>query len=87
MVVQVAPAFVETCHWTDGIGEPEAAALNEAVDPAATVSLEGSEVIVGALGDGVVTVRVAASVVTLPAELVNTASYSSPFCDEEAVRE
>jgi hypothetical protein len=34
-----------------------------------------------------VTVRVAAVVVAVPAELVNTASYSYPFCDEEAVKE
>jgi hypothetical protein len=34
-----------------------------------------------------VTVRVAAVVVAVPAELVNTASYSYPLCDEEAVKE
>jgi len=35
------PAFVETCHWTVGDGEPDAEAVNEAVAPAATDSLEG----------------------------------------------
>jgi hypothetical protein len=34
-----------------------------------------------------VTVRVAAVVVAVPAELVNTASYSYPLCDEEAMNE
>ena len=33
---QVVPALVETRHWTVGVGEPEAAALNEAVELAAT---------------------------------------------------
>jgi hypothetical protein len=40
--------LVDTCHWTVGVGEPEAAALNEAVELAATLSLAGWVVIFGA---------------------------------------
>jgi hypothetical protein len=35
------PLLVEYCHCTVGVGVPDAAALNEAVDPAATVTLTG----------------------------------------------
>jgi hypothetical protein len=45
---QVVPALVETRHWTVGVGEPEAAALNEAVELAATLWLAGWLVILGA---------------------------------------
>jgi hypothetical protein len=47
-VLHVRPALVDTRHWTVGVGEPDAAALNEAVDPAATLLLPGWVVIVGA---------------------------------------
>jgi hypothetical protein len=73
-VVQVVPALVETCHWTVGVGEPEAAALNEAVELAATLSLAGWAVIVGSTA-GMVTVKAAGAVVAVPAEFLNTASY------------
>ena len=70
----VVPASVDTSHWTVGVGEPDAAALNEAVELAATLSLAGWVVMVGATA-GMVTVKTAGAVVALPAELVNTASY------------
>jgi hypothetical protein len=47
-VVHLRPALVDTCHWTVGVGEPEAAALNEAVELAATLWLAGWLVILGA---------------------------------------
>jgi hypothetical protein len=47
----VVPASVDTCHWTVGVGEPDAAALNEAVELAATLSLAGWVVIVGEPAD------------------------------------
>ena len=28
-LLHVVPPLVEVCHWTDGAGEPDAAALNE----------------------------------------------------------
>jgi hypothetical protein len=37
----VLPPFVETCHCTVGAGDPEADALNDAVEFAATESFEG----------------------------------------------
>jgi hypothetical protein len=39
----------DSSHWTVGVGEPEAAALNEAVDPDVTASFDGSSVILGAV--------------------------------------
>ena len=41
----VVPASVDTCHWTVSVGEPDAAALNEAVELAATLWLAGWVVI------------------------------------------
>jgi hypothetical protein len=73
-VDQVVPALVDTCHWTVGVGEPEAAALNEAVEFAATLSLAGWVVMMGEAPDAV-TVKVAGAVVAVPAEFLNTASY------------
>ena len=70
------PPSAETCHCTVGVGDPDAAALNEAVIPAVTVTLTGWLVIVGGALGGPVKVRVAALVVALPDELVKTASYS-----------
>jgi hypothetical protein len=40
--------FVESFQRTVGVGEPDAAALNEAVEPTETVSLAGCKVIFGA---------------------------------------
>jgi hypothetical protein len=39
--------LVETCHCTVGAGDPDAEALNDAVEFAATESLEGWLVILG----------------------------------------
>jgi hypothetical protein len=84
-VVDVAPAkFVNapplalTCHCTVGVGVPEAAAVNVAVAPAATVTFAGFVVIVGAVFPAV-TVRVAAVVVALPDALLKTALYWLPL--------
>jgi hypothetical protein len=90
-VVEVAPAtlfhvpppLTDCCHCTVGPGFPEAAAANEALVPAATLSLPGSVVIAGAVA--AVTVSVAAPLVALPATFVNTARYSQPFSLELAV--
>jgi hypothetical protein len=84
-VVEVAPAkFVKapplalTCHCTVGVGEPDAAAVNIAVAPAATVTFAGLVVIVGTVF-AAVTVKVAAVVVAMPDALVKTARYSFPL--------
>jgi hypothetical protein len=37
----VLPPFVDTCHCTVGVGDPDADALKNAVEPAATESFEG----------------------------------------------
>jgi len=75
--VKELPPLVETCHWTVGVGDPDAEALNDAGEPEATDSLVGEEVIEGALVDTVpVTVRVAALVVALPMKFEKTALYS-----------
>ena len=75
-VVEVAPATsdqfvpsVLTCHWRLGIGEPLAAAVKLAVVPVVTVVSDGWVETTGI----VLTVKIAALVVTLPAALVNTA--------------
>ena len=47
MSVHVVP-LVLTCHLTDGVGEPLAAALKLAVDPEVTVLLVGCVVTAGA---------------------------------------
>jgi hypothetical protein len=86
MGVQGAKPFVEYDHSTVGVGEPDAAAVNEAGLPDATLSFVGSVVITGALVPPV-TVRVAAFVVELPCQSVNTASYLYPFSEELAVNE
>ena len=82
----VVPPSVETCHCTVGVGDPEAAAENDAVEFGATVSLEGWLVIVGA-AEPPVTVRVAAFVVAFPKRLVKTALYLYPFWEVWAVKE
>src|SRR6267154_1018654 len=79
-VVEVAPETllnvplpaVLICHCTVGVGEPVAAAVKVAVWPAVTVWLAGWVVIVGSVG-ALFTVSVAAAVVAVPAEFVNTA--------------
>ena len=75
-LLKVAPPLVLTNHWTVGAGWPVAAAVNVAVDPAATVWLTGFVVTVGAK----FTVIVAAVVVADPLALVNTARNFVPFC-------
>ena len=70
-----APPFELTCHCTVGVGVPEAAAVNVAVAPAATVTFAGLVVIAGA----VFTVSVAVMVVALPDAFVKTARYWLPF--------
>jgi hypothetical protein len=87
---QLFVAVVKTCHWTVGVGVPDADALNGGmVAPATTVSEEGSPVITGGLfvGGAPVTVKVAGFVVVLPPKPVNVASYSYPFCEVDAVKE
>src|SRR5215469_10124273 len=76
MVFQLEPPLVLTSHCTVGVGLPLAAAVNDTLAPAVTVWLVGWVVMTGAV---VVTVRVAAVVVTLPALLVKMASYSLPL--------
>src|SRR5271163_2892995 len=78
MFANVPPPFVLTCHCTVGVGDPDAAALNVAVDPAVTVTFAGLVVIVGAVF-AAFTVKVPAVVVALPAALVKTARYSLPL--------
>src|SRR5579871_3026537 len=48
MFVHVEPLLVLSCHWTVGVGVPDAAAVNVAVWPAATVWLVGWVVMAGA---------------------------------------
>jgi hypothetical protein len=68
MSVQVVP-LVLTCHLTDGVGEPLAAATKLAVAPEVTVLLAGCVVTAGS----VCKVNVAALVVTYPAAFVKIA--------------
>ncbi|HXZ82585.1 MAG TPA: hypothetical protein VED84_02410 [Acidimicrobiales bacterium] len=76
--------FDETCHCTAGVGLPEAAALKVAVEPEATVSLDGWPVMAGATAGGLgftgavdagCTLRVATFVVAELTVLVKTARY------------
>ena len=76
----VVPPSVDTNHWTVGVGLPEAAAVNVALAPTATLAFAGCVETVGAKS----TVSVAAVVVAVPAELVNTARYWLPFCEAVA---
>ena len=75
------PPSAENCHWTVGVGDPDAAALNEAVDPAATVTLTGWLVIVGGALTGPVMVRVAALVLALPGRVGEDRSVLRPFSE------
>jgi len=75
------PPFVLTIHCTVGVGVPVAAAVNVAVFPAVTVVAVGLVVMTIEL-----TVSVAAVVVTLPTEFVNTASYRLAFCAAVVVK-
>jgi hypothetical protein len=81
MFVNVELPLGADCHWTVGVGVPEAAAVNVALPPAVTVWLVGCVVIAGATS----TVSVAAVVVADPCELVNTARYSLPFSEPVVV--
>jgi hypothetical protein len=73
MFVQLEPPLVETCHCTDGVGLPDAVAVNDTGAPAVTVLLVGFVVTTGALW----TVSVAALLTTpLATTLLNTARYS-----------
>jgi hypothetical protein len=63
--------LVDSSHWTVGVGDPDAAAPNDATWPAGTVSAVGCVVTEGAAA---VTVSVAALVVAVPIAFVNTAS-------------
>ena len=68
MSAHVVP-LVLTCHCTDGVGEPLAAAMKLAVAPEVTVLLVGCIVTAGS----VCKVNVAALVVTFPAAFVKIA--------------
>jgi hypothetical protein len=46
-LVNVVPPSVETCHCTNSGAVPDADALNDTFEPAATVWLEGELVILG----------------------------------------
>ena len=83
MFVQLEPLFSESCHCTVGVGLPDAAAENVAVDPEATLTLTGCVVTFGA-AVAAVTVSRALFVVALPAEFVNTALNRAPFCEASA---
>jgi hypothetical protein len=67
----VIPPLVLTCHCTVGAGAPVAAAVNVAFTPAMAVMFAGFVVTAGAK----VIVNVAAEVVAVPIEFVNTALY------------
>lgn len=83
-VADVAPEIVlndvapgaSNSHCTDGAGLPEAAAVKVALTPLLTAMLAGWVVTAAAKS----TLRVAAVLVAVPTELVNTASYLVPFC-------
>ena len=77
MLVKVVPPSVLTCHCTVS-ALLELATVNVALCPVLTVRLAGCVVTKS-------TVKVAADVVTVPALLVKTASYSSLFCAAVAV--
>ncbi len=72
---------MDTCHCTVAVGFPEAAAVNVALPGAITFVFAGCAVTAGAKS----TVSVAALVVAVPCEFVNTARYSYPFCDAVAL--
>ena len=75
MSVKVFPPSVLTSHWTVGAGLPTAAAVRDTCPPESATWLVGFVVTTGA----VATVSVAAAVVAVPFELVNTARYWFPF--------
>jgi hypothetical protein len=82
----VFPASLETTHCTFGVGDPDAAAENDAVAFGATDWLAGWLVIVGGAGPPV-TVRVAAFVEAFPNKLEKTALYRYPLWEVWAVNE
>jgi hypothetical protein len=69
-----APLTGKTCHWTIGVGVPEAAVAKVAVPPAVTVWFAGWVVTTGPAPSGL-TVKVAALVVAEPELLVKTTRY------------
>ena len=76
MLFQVVPESVLTCHWTVGVGFPEAAAVKVAVAPDTTVALTGW---VEMLGDAAVdTDSLAELVVNVPTEFVISALNLEP---------
>src|SRR2546425_2589315 len=83
-MLKVAPPSVLTCHCTVGVGEPVAAVVKVAVWPAFTVWFAGCVAMTGGVGE--FTVSVAAVVVAVPAEFVNTARYWFPLCDKAVVK-
>jgi hypothetical protein len=64
-----------------------AAAVKDTVVPDATVWLVGFSVTTGGLSAAEPTLNVAEDVVARPKKLEKTASYSLPFCDDDAVNE
>src|SRR5437868_1041770 len=82
MSVKVVPLSVETCHCTVGVGLPEAAAVKVTL-PAQMACDTGLVVTVAA----VLTVSVAAVVVAVPHEFVNTARYFLALSDADAVND
>ncbi len=64
-LLHVVPPSVDTCHWTVGVGVPDAAAVNVAVVPATTVTFAGCLVIAGLMAVVVVVVVVVDEVVVV----------------------
>lgn len=81
MGLKLAPMSVDTYHCTVGVGVPEAAALKLTVAPLLTLTLAGLVVTWGPVS----TMSTAAPLVTVPTELVKTASYSLPLSEEVVV--
>jgi hypothetical protein len=49
METKLVPPLVDSCHFTVGVGEPVADAVNVTLVPALTVTLDGLVLTVGAL--------------------------------------
>ncbi len=77
MVVQLAPALRETCHWTVGAGEPVAAAVKVADWGAVTVWASGWVVTTGTAATATTVIN-AGLLATTPEALVNCARPPSP---------
>ena len=77
ILLKDVPPSVETCHWTVGVGVPEAEAVKVALLPTQTEAFDGFPV----MAPAVLTVRIAAVVVTgEPQELLSTARKRLLFC-------